>query len=81
MPVTTDQKPKRQNGGAIRGFREADRQSQEALAKRCGMTQHNLSMIENERTNAPMSTLRALARELGIPVSYILRDPVGEGAA
>jgi transcriptional regulator with XRE-family HTH domain len=81
MPAVTDQKPKRQNGGAIRDFREKDGQSQAALAKRAGMRQSNLSMIENEQTNAPMRTLCNLARLLGIPVSSILRERVDQDAA
>jgi transcriptional regulator with XRE-family HTH domain len=74
--------PTRQVGAAIRALREKDCwPSQEAFARAVGMTQANLSRIENEDVNARLSTLNKIARGLGVPVRAILRDDIDGAAA
>ena len=64
----------RQNGPAIRSIRELNGYSQDALAKATGMTQANLSMIENERASAQVTTLSKIARQLRVPLAAVMRE-------
>jgi transcriptional regulator with XRE-family HTH domain len=77
-------RPRRQNGEAIRTLREKDGwKSQQAFADAVGLSQAALSNIEREMRQTRVSTLNRIARALGVPVAAIMRDSCGadEGAA
>lgn len=64
----------RQNGPAIKHFRDLTGYSQDALARATGVTQAALSLIENERSCAKAATLVKIAKELRVPYSAITRE-------
>lgn len=75
-PQGTARRRVRQNGRALATIREAYGYSQSGLARKIGMTQANLWRIENERSNARVSTLIRIARALPVDdVGAIMRDP------
>jgi transcriptional regulator with XRE-family HTH domain len=63
-----------QNGPAIRSLREKDGYSQSAFATAVGMTQANLSRIEDEKSCARVQTLNKIARVLRVPVAAVMRE-------
>lgn len=64
----------RQNGPAIKHFRELTGYSQDGLARATGVTQAALSLIENERSCAKAATLVKIAKELRVSYSAITRE-------
>lgn len=65
-------------GDKVRHLRELRGLSTYALAERCGLSQSFISEIENYKRKAPrVSTIRKLAKALGIPQEYFLDE---EGA-
>lgn len=65
----------RQNGAAVLAIRQKDGRSQTKIAAAIGITQGALSQIESERVSADRCTLMAIARELGVAVDALLRNP------
>jgi DNA-binding XRE family transcriptional regulator len=63
-----------QNGPAIRSLREKDGYSQTAFAEAIGMTQANLSRIEDEKSCARVQTLSKIARQLRVPIAAVMRE-------
>ena len=60
-------------GAVVRRLRVRQDLTQEALARRAGVTQGDLSKIESgERPNPSVATLKRLARALGVPVWELL---------
>jgi transcriptional regulator with XRE-family HTH domain len=59
----------------LRALRERQKLSQRALAAAAGITQAALFRLESGETDPRLSTLRAIARALGVTVAEIL----GEG--
>ncbi len=59
----------------LRQIRETQGLSQRALAKAAGITQAALFRLESGETDPRLSTLRALAKGLGVTVAEI----IGEG--
>jgi transcriptional regulator with XRE-family HTH domain len=59
----------------LRAIREKQRISQRALASMAGITQAALFRLESGETDPRLSTLRALAKALGVTVAEI----IGEG--
>ena len=57
----------------VRKLREGQRFTQAALAKKAGVTEAYVSMIESgARENPSLPTLKKLARALGVPVAELL---------
>lgn len=59
-------------GEVIRTLREAKGWTQEALAKRCGITATNLSLLENGRIEIGRKRAEALAKAFGIHPAIIM---------
>lgn len=64
----------RQNGAAIRAFREKEGMSTAELARFVGLHPQALRNIENNGKTAGREALRNLARVLAVPVEAISRD-------
>lgn len=60
-------------GKAIRQLREKRGMTQEAVAYEAGVTTGTLSLIERGRSNPAWSTVKALARTLGVSMSDLAR--------
>ena len=58
-------------GKAIVTIRKARGMTQKELAKRCGMSQNAIVMIERNYSHPPMATLNKLQEALDIPQSMI----------
>jgi transcriptional regulator with XRE-family HTH domain len=69
----------RQNGAAIRAFRQKERLTVPQLAGYIGIHPQSLRNIENGRRSAAPDTIRHLARVLGVPVPAITRDGTDDG--
>lgn len=61
-------------GTRLRGLRRSRNMSQETLARRAGITQTQLSNIENNKSAPRYTTVYRLARELGVEPEYFT-DP------
>ncbi len=59
----------------VRAIREAHGMTQRALASRAGITQAALFRLESGATDPRLSTLRRLAKALGVRVAVL----IGEG--
>lgn len=59
-------------GLAIVTIRKARKMTQKELAKRCGMSQNALCMLEKNQSYPPMETLKKLQAALNVPQSYIM---------
>ena len=62
----------RQMGKALKRIREAKGLSQAAVAKRARLTREYVNKLEAGRYDPPLSTINALARALGVPVTELL---------
>jgi transcriptional regulator with XRE-family HTH domain len=63
----------RRLGALVRRLRGRQDLTQEVLARRAGITQGHLSKIESgDRQNPSATTLKRLARALGVPVTELL---------
>jgi putative transcriptional regulator len=62
----------RQMGKRLRKLRTDKGLSQAALAKRARLTREYVNKIEAGRYDPPLSTITALARALGVPVTELL---------
>jgi transcriptional regulator with XRE-family HTH domain len=62
----------RQMGLALRKIRKAKKLSQATVAQRAGLTREYVNKIEAGRYNPPLSTINALAKALGVPVTEML---------
>ena len=61
-------------GPVFKRLREAKGLTQEALAKRVGVTQEYIAKLETgARRNPTVDTLKRLAKALGVPVTELLR--------
>jgi transcriptional regulator with XRE-family HTH domain len=61
-------------GAIVRRLRRQRQLTQEQLAARTGLSQGHVSHLENgERLNPGMTTLKRLARALGVPVAELLK--------
>ena len=58
-------------GGRLRGLRRYRNMSQETLAVRAGISQTQLSKIENYKSAPRYSTAYRLARELDVTPAYL----------
>jgi transcriptional regulator with XRE-family HTH domain len=67
----------RQNGAAIRAFRQKERLSVVKFAGYVGLHEQSLRNIENGRRSVSSETLQDIARVLGVPVAAITRDGTG----
>ena len=57
----------------LKTLREAKGLTQDQLAKRAGVTEAYVSMLENGKRKAPsLPTLQRLAKALGVPVAELL---------
>jgi len=52
--------------------------SQEALAKKCGISVSYVSMLERGERTPPLETLEALAKGLAVSPLVLLREPAPE---
>jgi transcriptional regulator with XRE-family HTH domain len=59
-------------GKALKRIREAKGLSQAAVAKRARLTREYVNKLEAGRYDPPLSTINALARALGVPVTELL---------
>lgn len=64
----------RQNGFAIRAFREDQGLSLQALADAVGVTAPHMRNIENEHRNASPRHMALIARRLGKPLAALMRE-------
>ena len=70
-----DKKKGSLEGARIRRLRLRAQLTQEGLARRVGVTVQTIWRLENAPTFSPrIHTLRAIAKELGVDVSYFLKD-------
>lgn len=58
--------------GNLRRLRAQHGFSQEVLAERCGLHRTYIGSIERGERNATLSSLEAIARSFGIPVTALL---------
>lgn len=65
--------PAKQNGFAIRAFREKEGLSVQTLATTVGISGPHLRNLENEFRNASPQHLCRIARALGVPVAALQR--------
>ena len=63
----------KQMGAKIRKLREAEGMSQANLAKRARLTRVYVTRLEGGRQDPSLSTINALARALGVPVTELLQ--------
>jgi transcriptional regulator with XRE-family HTH domain len=56
----------------LKALRESRALTQEALARKAGMSRAYLARLEMGRHDPPLSRLRKLARALGVPVGELL---------
>ena len=63
----------KQMGAKIRKLREAEGLSQANLAKRARLTRVYVTRLEGGRQDPSLSTINALARALGVPVTELLQ--------
>jgi transcriptional regulator with XRE-family HTH domain len=61
-------------GRRVRGLREALHLTQEAFAKRCGISVSFASLLERGERSPSYDTLIAIARALEVPVADLFRD-------
>ena len=67
-------------GGQIRRERQNQGLSLRALARKVGVSASMLSQVENERTRPSVSTIYAIATELGLSIDALLSDgDAGQG--
>jgi transcriptional regulator with XRE-family HTH domain len=62
----------KQMGARIRRLRKGKDMSQADLAKRAGLTRVYVTRLEAGRQDPSLSTINALAKALGVPVSDLL---------
>jgi transcriptional regulator with XRE-family HTH domain len=62
----------KQMGTRIRRLRKARNLSQAALAKRARLTRVYITRLESGRQDPSLSTINALAKALGVPVTALL---------
>ena len=62
----------------IRELRRAQELSQEALAKRCGVSRQTINAIENDKYDPTLALAFRLARQLGCTVDELF-SPLPEG--
>jgi transcriptional regulator with XRE-family HTH domain len=62
----------RQMGRRLRKLRIAKKLSQATLAKRADLSREYVNKIEAGRYDPPLSTINALAKALGVPVTELL---------
>ena len=60
-------------GAKVRRLRQAKGISQADLAKRAGLTRVYVTRLEAGRQDPSLSTINALARPLGVPVTELLK--------
>ncbi len=70
----------RQNGLAIRAFREIRGLSVNELAQRVGVSGSALRNWELENKSLPRTSANRLATELNVDLGAFLRDPITEAA-
>ena len=68
-------------GSLIRRERQRQGLSLRELARRVGVSASMLSQVETDRTRPSVSTIYAIATELGISIDALLSDSDGEAAA
>ncbi len=51
---------------------------QKDLAEKLGISPNYLSLIENDRREPSLSFIRAISKELGVPVSFLFLDTTSE---
>jgi transcriptional regulator with XRE-family HTH domain len=75
MTPRTPQQPRSQAalGEAIRELRGKQGNSQEALAEKAGITKNMLSLIERGEGNPSWTTLRGIAKGLGVSVAELAK--------
>jgi transcriptional regulator with XRE-family HTH domain len=72
----------RQNGAAMRAFREKERISRAEMTRHLGLTHPNsLTNIENNRRPASRRIIRDAASLLHVPIEAITRSGTAEGIA
>jgi transcriptional regulator with XRE-family HTH domain len=59
-------------GKTLKRLRTRNKLSQAALAQRAGLSREYVNKIEAGRYDPPLSTLNALAKALGVPVTELL---------
>ncbi|WP_439132518.1 helix-turn-helix domain-containing protein [Polaribacter sp.] len=59
-------------GISIKNARILKNLSQKELAKKIGISNINLSLIENDKANPSIDTLTKISKVLDIPIAYIL---------
>jgi transcriptional regulator with XRE-family HTH domain len=63
---------RRQLGMKVRALRDRRAMTQEVLAKKAGISRGYLARVETGRHEPTLTTLRKLAKALGVPVSELL---------
>jgi DNA-binding XRE family transcriptional regulator len=71
----------RQNGAAIRALRRESGEKVGVLAAKCGLHTQALVNIENGFRQASWEACYRIARELGVPLAAITREPPPDPAA
>lgn len=59
----------------IRELRKRAGLSQAELGDRCGLSQEQISQLENDKRPLTLDYMRVIARELGVSTSELLPDP------
>lgn len=62
----------KQMGIRLKGLRTAKEMSQAALAKRAGLTREYVNKLEAGKQDPSLTTISALAKALGVPVTALL---------
>jgi transcriptional regulator with XRE-family HTH domain len=63
---------RRQLGMKVRALRDRRAMTQEVLAQKAGISRGYLARVETGRHEPTLTTLRKLAKALGVPVSELL---------
>ena len=60
---------------SVRDYRKEKRMTQKELAEKSGVTQSNISRIENKDCRPSIKTAQALAKALDCTIDDLLREP------
>ena len=65
-------------GPIVREFRKKKLYTQKDLSEKCNITRAYLSLIENNKAEINMTTLKRISEALGVPASVILLFSMNE---
>jgi len=73
-PDAEELRRRRDIGSRIQSLRDYQNVRQDALALKAGIGRTTLQQVEGGKSNARSGTLDAIARALGVPVTWLLTD-------